>query len=113
MNIQTMILCGVFFALVGACVGSFLNVVIWRLPYRGREVIYLEKRGRMTLSWPPSHCPVCDKPIWWYQNIPVLSWLSLRGRCANCGTGIPIRYPLVELGTGMMFLGMYLAYFAA
>ncbi len=113
MNIQMTVMFGVFFALVGACVGSFLNVVIWRLPYRGREVMYLEKRGKLTLSWPPSHCPMCEKPIWWYQNIPVVSWLVLRGKCANSRAGIPIRYPLVELGTGMMFLGFYLAYFVA
>jgi prepilin signal peptidase PulO-like enzyme (type II secretory pathway) len=111
MNLQMTVMFGVFFFLLGACVGSFLNVVIWRLPHRGREVIYLDKRGRMTLSWPPSHCPVCDAPIQWYQNIPMVSWLVLRGRCANCRTPIPIRYPLVELATGVMFLGMYLVYF--
>ena len=113
MNLPTILAYGCFFFLVGLCVGSFLNVVIWRLPYRGREVVYLEKRGRLTLSWPPSHCPVCDSPIRWYQNIPVISWMALRGRCAKCGTGIPVRYPLVELGTGVMFLGIYLAYFLA
>lgn len=100
-----------FFFLIGACVGSFLNVVIWRLPHRGREVAFLGKRGRMTLSWPPSHCPMCDSPIAWYQNIPVLSYVSLRGKCARCGAGIPIRYPLVELGTAMLWVGLFLAYF--
>ena len=100
-----------FFFLLGACVGSFLNVVIWRLPHRGREVIYLKKRGPLTLSWPPSHCPMCDAPIAWYQNIPVLSYIALRARCANCNAQIPIRYPLVELGTALLWSGMFLAYF--
>jgi prepilin signal peptidase PulO-like enzyme (type II secretory pathway) len=104
---------GVFFFALGGCVGSFLNVVIWRLPHRGREIFYQQKRGPLTLSWPPSHCPVCDAPIRWYQNIPVVSWLSLRGRCATCGASIPIRYPLVELGTAGAFLALYLAYFGA
>ncbi len=108
-----MILFGVFFFLVGACVGSFLNVVIWRLPYRGREVIYQGKRGKMTLSWPPSHCPMCDAPIAWYQNVPVFSYLALRGKCAKCRAVIPIRYPLVELATSLLWGGMFLAYFAA
>ncbi|HVT79512.1 MAG TPA: A24 family peptidase [Phycisphaerae bacterium] len=111
MNLATMILYGVFFTLVGACVGSFLNVVIWRLPHRGREVKYLGKTGPMTLSWPPSHCPMCDAPIRWYQNVPVLSYILLHGKCAKCRVPIPIRYPLVELATMMLWGGMYLAYF--
>jgi leader peptidase (prepilin peptidase)/N-methyltransferase len=113
MNPQMMILFGVFFTLVGACVGSFLNVVIWRLPHRGREVVYLKKTGRMTLSWPPSHCPMCDRPIAWYQNIPVLSYVVLRGKCAGCRVPIPIRYPLVELATMVLWGGLFLAYFVA
>jgi prepilin signal peptidase PulO-like enzyme (type II secretory pathway) len=104
---------GIFFFALGACVGSFLNVVIWRLPYRGREIIYQQNRGKLTLSWPPSHCPICDSPIRWYQNIPIFSWIFLRARCANCKTSIPIRYPLVELGTACAFLSLYLAYFVA
>jgi leader peptidase (prepilin peptidase) / N-methyltransferase len=103
----------VFFFAIGACIGSFLNVVIWRLPYRGREVLFKDKRGPLTLSWPPSHCPSCDAGIQWYQNIPIFSWLALKARCANCKTHIPIRYPLVELGTALLFLGFYLAYFLA
>lgn len=93
--------------------GSFLNVVIWRLPHRGREVEFLGKKGRMTLSWPPSHCPMCDRPIHWYQNIPMLSYIFLRGRCANCRADIPIRYPLVELATSLLWGGLFLAYFVA
>lgn len=102
---------GTLFLLLGFCVGSFLNVVIWRLPHLGREVLYLEKTGKLTLSWPPSHCPMCDKKIRWYQNIPLLAWLVLRGKCAGCKTRIPVRYPLVELGTGIIFAALFLAYF--
>ncbi len=102
-----------FFLALGACIGSFLNVVIWRLPYRGREVIYQQKTGKLTLSWPPSHCPICDAPIRWYQNIPVFSWIFLRARCANCKTSIPVRYPLVELGTAVLFVSFFWAYFVA
>src|ERR1044071_306466 len=97
MILPQLILFTVFVFLVGACVGSFLNVVIWRLPNRGREVLFMEKRGRLTLSWPPSHCPVCDAPIHWYQNLPILSYIFLCGKCAKCRTPIAIRYPLVEL----------------
>ena len=85
--------------------------MIWRLPHRGREVMYLGKRGAMTLSWPPSHCPMCDAPIQWYQNVPVLSYVLLRGRCANCKAAIPIRYPLVELAVAVIWGGLYVAYF--
>ncbi|MCB9830692.1 MAG: prepilin peptidase [Planctomycetes bacterium] len=85
-------------ALVGLVVGSFLNVVIWRLP-----------RGE-SLSHPPSRCPGCGKSIRWFQNVPVLSWLLLRGRCAGCGIRIPFRYPFVELLTGALFLAAWLAW---
>jgi leader peptidase (prepilin peptidase)/N-methyltransferase len=77
--------------LFGLLIGSFLNVVVWRLP-----------RGE-SLSHPGSHCPVCDHPIRAYDNIPVVSWLLLRGRCRDCGTRISARYPLVELATGLLF----------
>jgi leader peptidase (prepilin peptidase)/N-methyltransferase len=79
--------CGVF----GLIIGSFLNVVIWRLP-RGEN-----------LSHPGSHCPRCEHPIRAYDNIPVLSWLVLRGRCRDCGNPISARYPLVEAFTGITF----------
>ena len=68
----------------GLLVGSFLNVVAWRLP-RGESLIA-----------PGSHCPGCDAPVRPYDNVPVLSWLALRGRCRDCGAPISIRYPLVE-----------------
>jgi leader peptidase (prepilin peptidase)/N-methyltransferase len=102
-----------FFFALGACVGSFLNVVIWRLPHRGQEVMYLGKKGKLTLSWPPSHCPVCDAPIKIYDNVPILGWLWLGGKCRGCKTPIAIRYPLVELATGVLFVALFLAYFVA
>ncbi len=113
MPTPALIVFSVFFFAIGACIGSFLNVVIWRLPYRGREVIYQGKTGRLTLSWPPSHCPICDAPIRWYQNIPVFAWIFLRARCASCKTSIPVRYPLVELGSAVLFVAFFWAYFVA
>lgn len=80
-----------FCALIGLLVGSFLNVVIWRVP-RGESVVN-----------PPSHCPGCERPIRPRDNVPVLSWLLLRGRCRDCGTAISARYPAVELGTAVVF----------
>jgi leader peptidase (prepilin peptidase)/N-methyltransferase len=74
----------------GLFVGSFLNVAIYRLP-----------REDMSVSNPRrSQCPNCQRPIRWYENVPVLSWLALRGRCRGCGWRIPWRYPLVEILTG-------------
>lgn len=81
----------------GLIIGSFLNVVAWRLP-----------RGE-SLSRPPSHCPSCDAPIKPYDNIPVLSWLLLRGRCRSCGEKISARYPLVEATTGLLWAAVVLA----
>ena len=77
---------------LGTCIGSFLNVVIWRLP-----------RGEF-LSTPPSHCPKCQHAIRPWENIPILSWLALRGRCSSCGEPISIRYPAIELLTAVAFL---------
>jgi leader peptidase (prepilin peptidase)/N-methyltransferase len=79
-------------ALLGACVGSFLNVVAWRLP---REESLLR---------PGSHCPRCGTTLAWFENLPVLGWLLLRGRCRHCGSGIPPRYPLVELLTAGLWV---------
>ncbi|MDX6285422.1 MAG: leader peptidase (prepilin peptidase) / N-methyltransferase [Frankiales bacterium] len=76
---------------LGLMVGSFLNVVIWRVP-RGESVVR-----------PESHCPGCNKPIRPRDNVPVLSWLLLRGRCRDCGTSISPRYPAVEVLTALVW----------
>lgn len=78
-------------AIIGLAIGSFLNVVIYRLP------------RHESLLHPPSHCPRCGRPLRALENIPVVSWLALRGRCASCGAPIAARYPLVELLTGALF----------
>lgn len=78
-------------AVLGLCVGSFLNVVIHRVP------------KRQSVVRPRSHCPSCEAPVAELDNIPVLSWLLLRGRCRCCAAPIPLRYPLVELGTAALF----------
>ncbi len=101
----------IFMPLLGMCVGSFINVVIWRLPFSGQKVSYRGKTGRLSLSWPPSHCPHCNKTVRWHENIPVISWLILRGRCSGCNQRISLRYPLVELGTGIIFLALFIAYY--
>lgn len=75
-----------FAALFGAVVGSFLNVVILRLPNEGESI-----------AFPASHCPVCKAPLHWYENIPLLSYLFLLGKCGHCKTRISVQYPLVEL----------------
>jgi leader peptidase (prepilin peptidase)/N-methyltransferase len=84
-------------ALGGLIVGSFLNVVAYRLP-----------RGE-SLAHPPSHCPSCDAPVKPYDNIPVLSWLLLRGRCRSCGAPISPRYPIVEATTGILWAAVMYA----
>lgn len=76
---------------VGLIIGSFLNVVIWRVP-RGESLL------------PSSKCPGCGAAIRPLQNVPLLSWLALRGRCANCGSRISVRYPLIEAATGVAFV---------
>ncbi|HWY78063.1 MAG TPA: prepilin peptidase, partial [Verrucomicrobiae bacterium] len=86
----------VFFVL-GLMVGSFLNVCIHRMPLDESVVS------------PPSHCPHCKYSIPWFLNIPLVTWLYLRGKCANCGAAISIRYFLVELLTGIAFLGCWMA----
>jgi leader peptidase (prepilin peptidase) / N-methyltransferase len=82
-------------ALLGLVFGSFFNVVIWRVP--------LHK----SISSPPSHCPRCRNAIRPYDNIPVLSWLLLGGRCRDCGKRISVRYPLIEALTGLLFVAAY------
>jgi leader peptidase (prepilin peptidase)/N-methyltransferase len=79
--------------LLGLVVGSFLNVCIYRLPL-GRTVL-----------WGRSHCPHCRRQIRAWENVPVLSWVLLRGRCAGCGARISAQYPIVEIVTGLIFAG--------
>jgi len=82
----------IFSFVFGAVVGSFLNVCIYRIP------------AGQSIAYPASRCPGCLSPIRWYQNIPVISYMLLRGRCAACQTRISVRYPLVEAITGLLFM---------
>lgn len=82
----------------GTCIGSFLNVCIYRIP-AGKSIVH-----------PPSACPQCGTPIRFYDNIPILSYLLLGGRCRRCGIHIPMRYPLVELITGVAALAVFIKY---
>ena len=82
--------------LFGGCMGSFLNVCVLRIP-----------RGESLLDR-PSHCPVCDHPIRWYDNLPILGYLNLRGRCRDCGTRISPRYLLMELFCALLFAAILL-----
>jgi leader peptidase (prepilin peptidase)/N-methyltransferase len=75
----------------GAVIGSFLNVVLWRVP-RHESIVA-----------PPSHCPECGSRLQARDLIPIVSWIALRGRCRTCDASISIRYPLVEAGTGLAF----------
>ena len=84
--------------LMGLLFGSFLNVCTLRWP-KNESVVR-----------PPSHCGSCGAQIRWFDNIPVLSWLLLRGRCRGCDTRISIQYPLVELATALIWAGMFLSY---
>ena len=88
-----------FLFALGACVGSFLNVVVWRLP-----------RDESIVS-PPSHCPKCQTPLAWRDNIPVFGWILLRGKCRYCAQPISPRYPVIEFITGATFVLYYVLYF--
>jgi leader peptidase (prepilin peptidase)/N-methyltransferase len=85
-------------AVLGACVGSFLNVCIYRLP------------RRESLAWPGSHCTSCTRSLAWYENIPIVSWVVLRGRCRTCRVPISWMYPIVEVTTALVFVIGYLLY---
>ncbi len=80
----------------GTMIGSFLNVVIYRIP-KGENI-----------AFPASHCQSCKTPLRWYHNIPILSWLFLKGQCAFCQAPIAKQYPMVELLTGLIFLALYM-----
>ncbi len=80
----------------GAIVGSFLNVVIFRLPDDDQSIVF-----------PGSHCPQCNTDLHWYDNIPILSYLALGGKCRSCKSGISIQYPLVELCMGLLSMTLF------
>lgn len=98
------------------CIGSFLNVVIYRTPKMMEQewrtdcqfLLHPEQpiidESKITLSKPDSTCPKCQSPIRWYQNIPVISWLALKGKCGSCQNPISIRYPLIEVLTAVASL---------
>ncbi len=83
---------------LGLCLGSFLNVCILRLPHD------------MSLLTPPSTCPRCKRPIAWHDNIPVVSWLLLKGRCRHCREPISAQYPIIELAVGVIWVGALVRY---
>jgi leader peptidase (prepilin peptidase)/N-methyltransferase len=89
----------IFVFALGACVGSFLNVVVWRLP-----------RNESIVS-PPSHCPKCNTRLAWYDNLPVIGWIALGGKCRYCKQPISARYPIIEAITGGLFVLYYVALF--
>ena len=88
-----------FLFALGACVGSFLNVVVWRLP-----------RDESLVS-PGSHCPKCNTPLAWYDNLPVIGWIKLGGKCRHCRQPISMRYPIIEAITGLLFVLYYVIFF--
>lgn len=106
----------VYAGLFGAVLGSFLNVVIHRLPRQleaETQAWLREQTGQprletkpYNLAWPASHCPQCERPLPWFHNLPVLSWLALRGRSACCDTPIARRYPLVEGLMALLTMGL-------
>jgi leader peptidase (prepilin peptidase)/N-methyltransferase len=93
----------IFLFVFGASVGSFLNVVVWRLP----------RFGWRSLISPPSHCPKCEHRLAWRDNIPVFGWIFLGGKCRYCRAPISPRYPIIEFITGGLFVGYYLMFFVA
>jgi len=101
MTLQSHLTMLLFLFLLGACVGSFLNVVIWRLP-----------RGESLIS-PGSHCPKCNRPLLWYDNLPIVGWLKLHGKCRFCKASISARYPIVEFATAILFALYYALFYLA
>ncbi len=105
-----------FLFALGACIGSFLNVVVWRLPQiehdpNDRSFFAPVLKTIEGLSNPPSHCPKCKNKLKWYDNIPVIGWIKLGGKCRFCGQSISPRYPIVEFLTGALFVFYYVMFF--
>ncbi len=98
MLLMSNILFSLFNFILGAVVGSFLNVVIYRVP-RNESIIK-----------PPSHCPVCGHTLQWYDMIPIVSYILLKGKCRYCGAKVSIKYPLIEALTGFAFVGVGLRF---
>lgn len=104
----------IFVMYMSLCVGSFLNVVIYRLPLilnqqwevEAHHILHPDQlppvKNKVSLLLPKSHCPSCKTSIKWYQNIPVFSWIFLKGKCGECKTKISIRYPFVEILTAVL-----------
>jgi leader peptidase (prepilin peptidase) / N-methyltransferase len=88
----------IFVFILGASIGSFLNVVVYRLP------------AGLSLLWPPSRCPHCLRQLGKRDNVPVLGWLWLKGKCRFCHTPIAARYPIVEAVTGLLFLSVFIVF---
>ena len=117
---QSPLLSGGLILLLGLCIGSFLNVVIYRLPVMMERKWNAEccellhqpntQTDKFNLSTPASRCPKCGHKIRAWENIPVFSWLFLKGKCSNCKTPISLRYPLVELATGLLSLAVFLVF---
>ena len=105
----------VFLFVFGSCVGSFLNVVVWRLP----NVEFVENEGLLhgfyrswkALSTPSSYCPKCNKSLKWYDNLPVIGWIKLGGRCRFCKEPISAQYPIIEAISGGLFVLYYVGFF--
>ena len=89
-----------FFCALGACVGSFVNVIAWRWP-RGQDIVH-----------PPSRCGTCGRSLQWWENVPVFSWIALRGRCRTCGVQIGAVHVVIELAAGVLFAATVLLLFA-
>lgn len=107
--------------LLGLILGSFLNVVVHRLPRQldregrawARDLLDLDPEagdGPYNLAWPPSHCPHCETPLRWFHNLPLVSWLALRGRSACCRQPIALRYPLLEGAMGLLTAFLFLRF---
>ncbi|MCC5903917.1 MAG: prepilin peptidase [Halomonas sp.] len=109
-----------FTLLIGLCFGSFLNVVITRVPVmlmrswrneaRASLELPAEASPRFNLATPSSMCPRCEHPIAWHDNLPVLGWVKRRGKCAHCKTSISAQYPLVELMGGLLAIAVLALY---